>query len=116
MSLDLDMASAICPRCDILLVEATDATLNTDLYAAEDTAATLCGASVISNSWSGAEYGTETTDDTAHFKRTGIPMTFASGDTDYPGGYPAAGKFVTAVGGTTLNQCRPTQSDRNCLE
>ena len=30
-------------------------------------------------------------------------MTFASGDSDYPGGYPAAGKYVTAVGGTTLN-------------
>jgi subtilase family serine protease len=111
MSLDVDMASAICPRCDILLVEATDNS-DANLYAAEDTAATLCGASVISNSWSGPEYSSEANDDTAHFKHAGIPMTFASGDGDYPGGYPAAGKFVTAVGGTTLtNAGLPGQTE-----
>src|SRR5512133_2114079 len=44
ISLDLDMASATCPNCKILLVEANSNAL-TDLAAAEDTAA-LLGASV----------------------------------------------------------------------
>src|SRR5437762_9467913 len=49
ISLDLDMVSAVCPNCHILLVEATT-NLNTDLYTAVDTAARL-GANAISNSY-----------------------------------------------------------------
>jgi subtilase family serine protease len=109
-SLDVDMASAICPKCNIVLVEANDNSGN--LYIAENTAAGLCAASVISNSWSGGEYSGETFDDLTYFDHPGVPMTFASGDGDYPGGYPAAGKFVTAVGGTTLkNAGLGTQSE-----
>jgi subtilase family serine protease len=109
-SLDVDMASAICPNCNIVLVEATNNSGN--LYIAENTAAGLCAASVISNSWSGGEYSGETFDDVTYFDHPGIPMTFASGDGDYPGGYPAAGAFVTAVGGTRLiNAGQPTQSE-----
>src|SRR5262245_3826899 len=51
ISLDLDMASATCPNCKILLVEANSNSF-TDLAAAEDTAARL-GATVISNSYGG---------------------------------------------------------------
>ena len=101
ISLDVDMASAICPNCKIVLVEATDNSNN--LYIAENTAAGLCAASVISNSWLGTEYSGETSDDLTYFHHPGVPMTFAGGDGDYPGGYPAAGAYVTAVGGTTLN-------------
>ena len=60
ISLDLDMVSAACPKCHILLVEATS-NANANLYAAEDTAARL-GATVISNSYGGSESSTETTD------------------------------------------------------
>src|SRR5205823_4268439 len=41
-SLDLDMASAICPLCNIVLVEASDDTSN-GLYIAENTAASMAG-------------------------------------------------------------------------
>src|SRR5262249_34287178 len=51
ISLDLDMVSATCPGCSILLVEAkTNSFAN--LGTAENRAATL-GASAISNSWGG---------------------------------------------------------------
>ena len=101
ISLDLDMASAICPNCHILLVEATSNS-NANLYAAEDTAARL-GATVISNSYGGAEAATETTDD-AHFNHPGVAITVSSGDSGYGVEYPAASRYVTAVGGTTLTR------------
>jgi subtilase family serine protease len=103
ISLDLDMASAICPNCEIVLVEATSQS-NTDFYTAEDTAATTCGATVISNSWDGNEYNTETSDE-VHFNHPGVMIAFASGDKGYinaADGYPVSSKYVTAVGGTTL--------------
>lgn len=102
-SLDLDMASAICPNCEIVLVEAASES-NTDFYTAEDTAATTCGATVISNSWDGGEYNTEASDE-VHFNHPGVMITFASGDNGYNNaqdGYPVSSKYVTAVGGTTL--------------
>ena len=49
-ALDLDAVSALCPKCKILLVEASSAS-DADLDAAVVAAATL-GANQISNSWS----------------------------------------------------------------
>ena len=54
ISLDLDMVSAACPDCHILLVEANSAT-DTDLYTAVDTAAATPGVIAISNSYGGGE-------------------------------------------------------------
>ena len=112
-SLDLDMASAICPNCEIVLVEA-NSNSGFDLYAAEDTAATTCAATVISNSWDGNEYTGELTDE-AHFNHPGVMITVSAGDSGYtantltgPDGYPVSSKYVTAVGGTTLNHPTPT--------
>jgi subtilase family serine protease len=101
ISLDLDMVSAICPNCHILLVEATN-NQNANLYTAVDTAARL-GANVISNSYGGAEAATETSDD-VHFNHPGIAITVSSGDSGYGPQYPAASQYVTAVGGTTLTR------------
>jgi len=101
-ALDIEMASAICPLCEIVLVEA-NSNSSTDLFAAEDTAATVCAATVISNSWDGPEYNTETSDE-VHFNH-GIPITVASGDSGFANagdGYPVSSAYVTAVGGTTL--------------
>ncbi|HET9392767.1 MAG TPA: hypothetical protein VFO29_04465 [Candidatus Rubrimentiphilum sp.] len=100
-ALDIDMVSAICPNCHILLVEANTPT-NHDLYAAEDEAVAL-GATEISNSFGGSEYSLETTDE-VHFNHPGIPITASSGDNGFAGGtsYPASSRYVTAVGGTTL--------------
>jgi subtilase family serine protease len=99
ISLDLDMVSAVCPNCHILLVEATT-NLNTDLYASVDTAAAL-GANTISNSYGGSESSDETGSD-VHFNHPGIAVTASSGDDGYGVSYPAASPFVTAVGGTSL--------------
>jgi subtilase family serine protease len=104
--LDLQMVSAVCPACKILLVEASN-NLNTSLYAAEDTAARL-GATEISNSWGGGESITETTDD-AHFNHPGAAITVSSGDSGYGVEYPAASRYVTAVGGTSLSHAANTR-------
>jgi len=101
ISLDLDMVSAVCPNCHILLVEA-NTNLNTDLYAAVDTAARL-GANAISNSYGGDESSTEASSD-VHFNHPGAAVTASSGDNGYGVSYPAASPYVTAVGGTSLTR------------
>ena len=100
-SLDLDMVSAICPKCKILLVE-SNATTAGSLSAAEATAVRL-GAKFISNSWGGSEFSTETSYDSA-FEHPGVAVTVAAGDAGYAAlsQWPAVNPDVTAVGGTTL--------------
>jgi hypothetical protein len=98
-SLDLDMVSAICPKCSILLVEAKTASIS-NLSTAEVYAARH--ASVVSNSWgSGAEFTDENAFD-PRFDWPGVAIVAAAGDDGYGTQYPAASQFVTAVGGTTL--------------
>jgi subtilase family serine protease len=99
-SLDLDMASAICPNCKILLVEADDNS-DTSLAAAEDEAAAL-GANVISNSYAGPEYNGEIADLGAAYDHPGVVITAASGDDGFGVSVPAALPSVIAVGGTSL--------------
>jgi subtilase family serine protease len=97
-ALDLDMASAICPNCNILLVEADSASL-ANLGAAVDTAVAL-GATVVSNSYGGGESSAANTD--THYNHPGVAITVSSGDAGYGVQYPAASPYVTAVGGTSL--------------
>jgi subtilase family serine protease len=99
-SLDVEVAHAVCSNCKILLVEAESGSVN-DLVAAVDAAVKL-GADVISNSWVVEEFRGETALD-SHFNRPGIAITAASGDTGYGVKWPAASRYVTAVGGTTLD-------------
>ena len=98
-SLDLDMVSAICPNCKIILVEANSTSIGA-LSAAEDTAVRL-GAKFVSNSWGGAEFSTEASYD-GHFDHLGVAITVSSGDYGYGTQYPAVSPYVTSVGGTTL--------------
>jgi subtilase family serine protease len=100
ISLDLDMVSAICPNCHILLVEATTNSF-ANLAASVNTAASL-GANAISNSYGGGEFATEVND--IAFNHPGIAITASSGDSGFGAQYPAASPFVTSVGGTTLTQ------------
>ena len=100
ISLDLDMASAICPTCKILLVEASSNSF-ANLSAAVDQAAKQPGVVAISNSYGGSEYSSETTDQ-AHYNHPGIAVTVSSGDNGYGVEFPAASQYVTAVGGTHL--------------
>jgi subtilase family serine protease len=101
ISLDLDMASAICPSCHILLVEASSNSF-ANLSAAVDYAASQ-GVAAISNSYGGSEFSSEgsATYD-AHYNHPGIAVTVSSGDAGYGVEFPAASEYVTAVGGTHL--------------
>jgi hypothetical protein len=108
ISLDLDMVSAVCPKCHIMLIEA-NSTGNGDLYSAVAEAVTL-DADVVTDSWGSGEYDGETGWD-GDFDFAGVPIVFSSGDGAYQGGvqYPSASRYVTSVGGTELT---PTKSGR----
>jgi subtilase family serine protease len=98
ISLDVDMVSAICPNCHILLVEGSSSSF-ANLGAAVNTAARL-GAQAISNSYGGsdasdANYG-------QYYNHPGHAITVSSGDNGYGVEYPASSQYVTAVGGTHL--------------
>jgi subtilase family serine protease len=99
-SLDLDMASAICPECNIVLVEATNDS-GDGLYIAENTAAGLAG--YVSNSWGGTESSTDTTYDSEYFDHPGDVITASAGDSDYGVIYPSTSPNVVSVGGTSLS-------------
>ncbi|MBA2470882.1 MAG: hypothetical protein H0V41_01035, partial [Pseudonocardiales bacterium] len=102
ISLDLDMVSAICPNCHILLLEANRPTV-TNLGTAVNTAVNL-GAKFVSNSYGGPENGLENSDDTSYYNHPGVVITASSGDSGFGVSYPASGKGVTAVGGTSLTR------------
>ena len=108
ISLDLDMVSAICPKCHLLLVEANNNS-RANLAAAENEAAAL-EATEISNSFGGEGL-------TSHFassyEHPGIPTTAAGGDEGYGTEFPADTPGVIAVGGTTL---RPGSNARGWTE
>jgi subtilase family serine protease len=97
-ALDLDMASAMCPNCKIILVEANSSSYS-DLATAENEAARL-GAHVISNSYGGDETGTQYFE--SAFNHPGVAITVSSGDSGYGVQFPASSPHVTAVGGTSL--------------
>ncbi|MEU7097227.1 S53 family peptidase [Streptomyces longwoodensis] len=99
--LDIDMVSAVCPNCNIILVEAVNSATMADLGAAENEAVAL-GAKFVSNSLGGGESSYQTSDDTAYFKHPGVAITVSSGDSAYSAEYPAISQYVTAVGGTAL--------------
>ncbi len=99
-AIDVEMVSAICPRCSILLVEAKSATV-ADLASAVDTAVAR-GARVVSNSYYAREWSGERSYD-ANFDHAGVAITAASGDQKYPS-YPAVSPYVTSVGGTILQK------------
>ncbi|MDE2026533.1 MAG: S53 family peptidase [Patescibacteria group bacterium] len=99
ISLDVEVAHAVCPDCKILLVEANSNSFS-DLAVAEDRAYQM-GAAVISNSYGGGEFSSESSYD-SHYNHPGVAITFSSGDNGYGTSYPAASQYVTAVGGTSL--------------
>lgn len=99
-ALDLDMVSAMCPNCRILLVEASTASYAA-LATAENTAVRL-GAHAISNSYGGGESGSSYYE--SAYNHSGIAITASSGDSGYGVEFPASSPHVTAVGGTTLKR------------
>jgi len=101
-ALDLDLASAACPKCKLILVEAQD-DMSDGLFQAQNGAAKL-GATVISDSWGGPADGTEGQLET-FFDHAGIGIFVASGDNGNTGNtpdYPSTSEHVIGVGGTSL--------------
>src|SRR5205814_9663022 len=101
ISLDVDMVSAVCPLCKILLVESNGP--DNSLFTAIDTAAKM-GARYISNSWGGSESPGQDTFDQQHLNKPGVAITASSGDGGFGVIHPASSRFVTAVGGTSLRK------------
>ena len=101
-SLDVAMVSAICSRCQILVVEANSALIS-DLGRSVNTAVAL-GANVVSNSYGSGEYASETSDASTYYNHPGVAIVASSGDAGYGVQFPAAAPTVTAVGGTSLVQ------------
>ncbi|MBV9844175.1 MAG: S8 family serine peptidase [Kutzneria sp.] len=113
-SLDLDMASAACPHCRLMLVQVPfdpNAT-STDKYAddfgvAVDTAVSR-GANAVSISYGFPTDAHVTTGPAARaLFRPGIAITASSGDSGFQGGqadWPQDLPWVTSVGGTSLYQ------------
>ena len=104
-ALDLDMASAMCPSCKIVLVEGED-DISDSLFQAQNGAASLSPA-VISNSWGAIEDGVFEDELEPLFDHPGIGIFAATGDFgfDFFGFgpmYPSTSAHVTAVGGTSL--------------
>ena len=103
ISLDLDMVSAICPLCHIVLVESNNNHMQS-LGAAVNQAVKQ-GANAVSNSWGGREWGGLTSKwNHRYFDHDGVAITASSGDSGYGVIYPSTSKFVTAVGGTFLTK------------
>jgi hypothetical protein len=100
-SLDVDMVSAICPLCHIILVEADSA--DTDDLGAGVNAAVNLGAKFVSNSYGGSESSLDSTYDSEYYQHPGVAVTASAGDDGYGVEYPAASQYVTAVGGTSLS-------------
>lgn len=98
-ALDLDMASAMCPSCHIVLVEASS-TSYVALGTAENTAASIPGVTVISNSYGGGESGTSSY--ASYYNHPGKAITVSTGDSGYGVQFPASAPTVIAVGGTHL--------------
>ena len=104
ISLDLDMVSAACPGCHILLVEASSASFS-NLGAAVNHAATQ-GVAAISNSYGGSDSA-----GTSAYDHPGIAITASTGDGGYGVESPASFDSVIAVGGTSLKNSGGTWSE-----
>jgi subtilase family serine protease len=100
-ALDVEWAHAIAPGAAIILAVA-NSNSDVDLLAAVD-AAVQAGATIVSMSWGGPEFGSETTFD-SHFNVPKVTFTASSGDSGESVSveWPAVSPYVLSVGGTGL--------------
>ncbi len=96
----LDMISATCPNCKLLLVEA-DSGNEQDVGAAINTAVAL-GATAAVVLWSGTESNGDATFDTTYLDHPGVSIFVGAGDSGYGVQFPSSSPHVFAVGGTSL--------------
>jgi hypothetical protein len=103
-SLDIEMLSAGCPDCKIMLIEPSGAETGIDMAIGK-------GAVGISFSWGSGERSGDLQQESA-WTRPGIGLFAATGDSGFMGpgvgsgvqSYPASSAGVVAVGGTTLKK------------
>ncbi len=100
-ALDLEMASAACPKCSLLLVEGFTASFE-DLSAAVAMAASFEGVRSISNSYGGSDVAGDRFWQYSAAAANGIAVTASSGDFGFGVEAPASFDGVVAVGGTSL--------------
>lgn len=103
ISLDLDMVSAACPDCKILLVEASSSSF-ANLGTAVNYAASQGVVVAISNSYGGSDSA-----QTSAYNHPGIAITASTGDAGYGVESPASFPDVVAVGGTSLSRASNTR-------
>lgn len=103
IALDIEMVSAACPGCNILLVEAASDHMQ-DIGTAVNTAVAL-GAKYVSSSYGANGSGLDTLD-ALYYDHPGVVITASSGDSGFgsvnAAQFPASSPHVTAVGGTSL--------------
>jgi hypothetical protein len=98
------MASAACPSCKLVLVEAQD-DQGTGLFTSQNAAAQIAGVVAISDRWGGPSDGTDVSEDSQFFTHAGISIFVATGDNGNTGAtpdYPSTSAHVIGVGGTSL--------------
>lgn len=100
-ALDLDMVSAACPNCHILLVQASSASFS-NLWTGVDYAKTQ-GVKAISNSYGNTDSSSYAQYD-SHYAANGIAVTVSTGDSGYGAQWPATAPGAVAVGGTSLTR------------
>lgn len=98
ISLDLDMVSAICPKCRIMLVEASSPSF-ANLGSAVN-AAVLKGANVVSNSYGSYEFAAADTS----YNHAHVVITASAGDNGTGATQPCSFTTVVCVGGTSLRR------------
>jgi len=98
-ALDLDMVSAACPTCKILLVQASSASFS-NLWTGVDYAKTQ-GVRAISNSYGNTDSSSYSAYD-SHYAGNNIAITVSTGDYGYGAQWPATAPGAIAVGGTSL--------------
>lgn len=114
-SIDLDMVSAICPYCHLLLVEADSSVTGIQPLGMAVNEAVALGAKYVVLSWGLPDDSSGETDaqlDSQYFDHPGVAITAATeaglngtgGNYEATPLYPAASEYVTAVGGTTLTR------------
>ncbi len=99
--IDVEMVSAICPLCNILVVVAGTPNIP-DLGRAVALAASYHPVS-ISNSYAVAE-ASDNAAYASYYNQPGIAVVAGAGDTGYGANFPATLPSVIAVGGTSLTQ------------
>jgi len=99
-ALDVQMISAGCPRCKIIVIQADSAGAGLEVG---QTVARRLQVDAISDSWGGME-GADSPMSEGDYDNPGIGTFVSTGDNGYAGGveYPASSAFAIAVGGVSF--------------